>query len=396
MFRKIRKKFILVAVCSVFLVLLCILGAINAINYTGIVGDADAAIAVLQERNGEFGNAPGQNFSPETPYFTRYFTVTLSSAGAVINMDLSRIASVSAEEAAGCAEELYAAGKTRGFCGNFRYGASDLPAGEKTYLFVDCTIELKNFYDFLWTSVVIGLAGVAVVFVLIFIFSGRIMKPVAESYRKQKQFITDAGHEIKTPLTIIGANTEVIEMQAGESEWTKGIKEQVSRLTSLTEKLIFLARLEEQANIPMFGFSLSDAVTESVQSFAAVAAARGVSLSSDIQNGLSYTGNEEMIRRLVSLLTDNALKYTDGDTVFVSLRAENGKRVLETRNRASYMRDGNLNGLFERFARGESSRNSKTGGHGIGLSVARAIVEAHKGKIKAECRQGRAIFTIIL
>jgi signal transduction histidine kinase len=222
------------------------------------------------------------------------------------------------------------------------------------------------------------------------------MKPVAESYRKQKQFITDAGHEIKTPLTVIGANTELIEMLSGESEWTKGIKEQIERLKNLTEKLIFLAKTEEQTNISMFEFSLTDAVRETIQSFAAVAASRNISLTTDIQNDLCYIGNEEMIRQLVSLLTDNALKYTDGDTVAVTLRAENGKRILETRNRASYMRDGSLNGVFERFARGDSSRNSQTGGHGIGLSVSKAIVEAHKGKIKGECRSGIVTFTVIL
>ena len=134
----------------------------------------------------------------------------------------------------------------------------------------------------------------------------------------------------------------------------------------------------------MFEFSLTDAVRETIQSFAAVAASRDISLTTDIQNDLCYIGNEEMIRQLVSLLTDNALKYTDGDTVAVTLRAENGKRILETRNRASYMRDGSLNGVFERFARGDSSRNSQTGGQGIGLSVSKAIVEAHKGKIKGE------------
>lgn len=128
------------------------------------------------------------------------------------------------------------------------------------------------------SSIFIGLAGTAVVFILIFIFSDRIMQPVAESYRKQKQFITDAGHELKTPLTIIGANTEVIEMQGGESEWTKGIKEQISRLTSLTEKLIFLAKMEEQNDLPMFEFSLSDVIEESIQEFSAVAASKGIEL----------------------------------------------------------------------------------------------------------------------
>lgn len=396
MFRKVRKKFVIVAVCSVFIVMLCILGTINIVNYTKVVNNADEIIDILKEGNGEFGNFPGQDFSPEMPFSTRYFTVTLAPDGKVVRMNLNKIVSVSVEEAASYATELSAKGKASGFYGNFRYGVLSMHTGETMYLFVDCFVELESFNNFLLASIVIGSVGVAVVFVLVFIFSGRIMKPVAESYRKQKQFITDAGHEIKTPLTVIGANTELIEMLSGESEWTKGIKEQIERLKNLTEKLIFLAKTEEQTNISMFEFSLTDAVRETIQSFAAVAASRDISLTTDIQNDLCYIGNEEMIRQLVSLLTDNALKYTDGDTVAVTLRAENGKRILETRNRASYMRDGSLNGVFERFARGDSSRNSQTGGQGIGLSVSKAIVEAHKGKIKGECRSGIVTFTVIL
>ena len=394
--RKVRKKFVIVAVCSVFIVMLCILGTINIVNYTKVVNNADEIIDILKEGNGEFGNFPGQDFSPEMPFSTRYFTVTLAPDGKVVRMNLNKIVSVSVEEAASYATELSAKGKASGFYGNFRYGVLSMHTGETMYLFVDCFVELESFNNFLLASIVIGSVGVAVVFVLVFIFSGRIMKPVAESYRKQKQFITDAGHEIKTPLTVIGANTELIEMLSGESEWTKGIKEQIERLKNLTEKLIFLAKTEEQTNISMFEFSLTDAVRETIQSFAAVAASRNISLTTDIQNDLCYIGNEEMIRQLVSLLTDNALKYTDGDTVAVTLRAENGKRILETRNRASYMRDGSLNGVFERFARGDSSRNSQTGGQGIGLSVSKAIVEAHKGKIKGECRSGIVTFTVIL
>ena len=396
MLKKVRKKFIIVAVTSVLLVLFCILGTINLVNYIGVTRNADELIDILKEGGGGFGVPPFPNFSPETPYSTRYFTVTMSDTGYVVDMNLNRIASVSVEDAVACASELFSANRTGGFYGNFRYGTMSLRGDNTMYIFVDCSAELSNFRDFLFASLGIGIAGVAVVFILILIFSGRIMKPVAESYRKQKQFITDAGHEIKTPLTIIGANTEVIEIQSGESEWTKGIKEQIARLTSLTEKLIFLARMEEQSKIIMFEFSLSDAVRESVQPFAAVAAANGVTLKAEVQDGVSYTGNEEMLRRLVALLVDNALKYTDGGEIGITLRAEGNRKIIETRNRASYIEDGDLSPLFGRFTRGDASRNSGTGGHGIGLSVVSAIVEAHKGKLKAECKDGTAIFTIIL
>lgn len=396
MFVKIRKKFICVSIFSVFLVLLIILGTINIINYTRIVNDADMIVYVLKENNGEFGNDHGLNIPAEISFSTRYFTVTLTENGDVRVIDLTRIVSVTSKEAVAYARELFEEGKSSGFYKNFRYGVSELPNGEKMYIFVDRTVELENFHGFLLSSIFIGLAGTAVVFILIFIFSDRIMQPVAESYRKQKQFITDAGHELKTPLTIIGANTEVIEMQGGESEWTKGIKEQISRLTSLTEKLIFLAKMEEQNDLPMFEFSLSDVIEESIQEFSAMAASKGIELVFDIQKGVFYTGNEEMIRRMISLLADNAIKYTDGNVVTFSLRTEGNKKVIEVKNPASYIAEGDMSGLFERFARGDISRNSVTGGHGIGLSVVRVIAEAHNGRLKGECRNGIAVITVIL
>ena len=144
MFAKVRKKFILVAVSSVFLVLLLILGTVNAINYINIVGNSDQVISVLKENNGEFGSIHGQTLPPEMPFSTRYFTVTLSDAGDVLALNLNKIVSVSSEEAMAYARELLAKGKTSGFYGNFRYGTLEVQSGVRMYIFVDCFAELEN------------------------------------------------------------------------------------------------------------------------------------------------------------------------------------------------------------------------------------------------------------
>ena len=396
MFGRVRKKFIVVAMCSIFIVLVSILGIINIVNYIGVVHVGDSAIAALKEGGGQFNARPAPEMPPEMPFYTRYFTVTLDGAGEIAETDLNSIVSVTEEQATGYAKDACAAGSESGFYGVFRYGVLEMSGGNRMYIFVDCSVGLDNFSNFLLASIVIGSAGVAVVFALIFVFSGRIMKPIADSYKRQRQFITDAGHELKTPLTIIGANTELVELQNGQSEWTEGIKEQISRLSSLTEKLVYLARTEEQTAAAMFEFSLSDVVEESVKAFTVVAESRGVTIAYDIRKGILYTGNEEMIRRLVTLLADNAIKYTDGNFLNVSLKTEKNKCIIEMSNAASYMDDGDMDRLFERFVRGDASRNSATGGSGIGLSVARAIAEAHKGKIKAECRGGIVNFTVTL
>jgi signal transduction histidine kinase len=225
------------------------------------------------------------------------------------------------------------------------------------------------------------------------------MRPIAESYEKQRRFITDASHEIKTPLAIIEANTEVIEMDNGESEWTDSIRNQVKRLTGLTEKLVFLSRMEEEDNpLTMVDFSLSDAVSETAQSFEAVAAAQQKTLTSEIEPRITYHGDEASLRQCVSLLLDNAMKYSTENGAIRLTLSRSGKNITLTLwNSAQGLTPGKQDILFERFYRPDSSRSRQTGGSGIGLSVAQAIVLAHKGKINARSDDGVSIlFTITL
>ncbi len=383
MIKSLRRKFIIVAMCSVFAVLAVVMCMINVINYVNLVNNADDLVAMLTDGGGSFGGMHGKPISPETQYETRYYTVVLGADGKALAINVDAIAAIDAQEAASFAEELYAKEKTAGFYGNYRYRCTETKSGTM-YIFVDCTRDLASFRNFLWNSIAVSAVSLLLVFFLLLIFSGRVIKPVAESYAKQKRFITDASHEIKTPLTIIGADTDVVEMKDGASEWTQDIKKQVARLTSLTEKLVFLARMDEEGRtLNETSFCISDAVEETIQLFYAVSMSRGVKLITNVQPNITYCGDESMIRQMISLLIDNALKYTDGDEVNVLLETSGSKILLTVKNRASYMQSGNLDVLFERFYRNDSSRNSETGGHGIGLSVVQTIVAAHKGKITA-------------
>lgn len=407
MIKRLRKKFIIVATCSVLAVLVLIVGIINIVNYSNVVKNADRIVSALKDgggsfggdkndkfQDGEFNGRPQRPMSPETPFETRFFTVVLDSVGEVGSVNTDKIASVDQTQAADYAVKLFKENKTTGFYGNYRYGAS-AEGNDTMYIFVDCTKELSGFENFLLVSIAVGVSAFVAVFLLVFFLSGRVMKPIAESYEKQKRFITDASHEIRTPLTVIGANTEVLEMQGTVNEWTESIKEQVKRLSSLTEKLVFLARMdEENQTLKTTDFSLSDAVEETVKPFSAVAVSKGITLDTDIQKNISYCGDEYLLRQLVSLLADNALKYSEGN-ISVRLKAAGGKIQLTVANPAKEL-SGDLNVLFERFYRNDKSRNSETGGHGIGLSVAKAIVTAHKGKITARGENGTVTFTVTL
>jgi len=281
---------------------------------TDVQPPEDMNQADLNENDINENDLKRHGISPESQFDTRYFTVTINSKGDVENIDTSKIASVSSENAAQYAKKLWKSGKKgdgkNGFSESFKYMTVG-EGGSTMYIFLSCQRELSTIRTYVLASVGISVFGLAVVFVMIYFFSGKILKPVSESYEKQKRFITDASHEIKTPLTIIDANTEVIEMMEGENEWTSSTRKQVARLTSLTEKLVFLSRMDEEATkLEMLEFSLSDAILDTAEPFKAVAGTKGKKLTIDVTDKILYTGDEKTIRQLISILLDNAIKYS--------------------------------------------------------------------------------------
>lgn len=405
MLKKLRIKFVGVATASVFIVLVLLLGCINIVNYVNVTDTADARIDVIEAYNGTFpyddsvlGSLFRYKFSAEAPFDSRYFTVRINEREKVASVDVAHIASVNTEAAAKLAYSLYKSGKDKGFSSDFRFRAVDSDEGT-LYIFLDCGRELNTFRNFSGATLAIGVIALTLVFVLVCIFSKAAIKPTAEAYAKQKRFITDAGHEIKTPLAIIGAANDVIELDNGESEWTQSIRNQVKRLSSLTEKLVMLSKMDEESTkLVKKEFNLSDAVTETASSFSAVAAAKNKTLNVNIEPSVVYTGDENAVKQLVSLLTDNALKYcNENGTVNVALRKNGKKNEITVFNTVDSITRGEHSEFFERFYRADGSRSVKTGGHGIGLSVAQAIATAHKGKITAFAPDEHSVlFTVTL
>ncbi len=438
MLKKLRIKFIVSAMVATTLVLSAIIGIINIKNYSDITSSAKAKIDLIAENNGRFpqikpdgginepsknpskeppmndpnGNRNGENtdggntptnkpsppndgiHSPEAPFETRYFTAILDSAGAAIEfVDTENIAAIDDDTAKSYAENLLAESKTEGKISDYRYKLVSFTDGRKAYVFLDCSRDLSTFRDFLRASILISVAGLIVVFVLIIILSGAVMKPIAESYKKQKRFVTDASHELKTPLTVIGASCDVLEFDSGENEWTKTIKEQVKELSALTNKLVFLSKIdEEDKKLGFSEFSLSEICEEKLKGYFVVAKAENKELTAEIAPELSLNGDMGMIKEMISLLMDNALKYSDENGKIHFSLNKNGKyKKITVENTTANLPEGNLNLLFERFYRPDASRNSSTGGHGIGLSVVKAIAELHKGTVTATKKDGNII-----
>ncbi len=402
MIRKLQRKFVLAAMLSLLLVLGLLIGLINVLNYRTLVREADDTLSMLAEFGGaapgafmfggretpegrdEDGRGPHREFSGERPYQSRYFSVTLSESGDVLASDLRNVVTVDEQTALEMAKTAAKKGRAKGFSGDYRYLGVSEDTGTR-WIFLNREPELSTFRTFLWTSVGISAAGFLMVFLLLMLLSARIVRPIAQSYEKQKQFITDAGHELKTPITIIRADTDVLEEDLPGSEWIADIRTQTDRLSALTNDLIYLSRMEEaDAKPQMLDFPLSDVVSDTARPFQSVALTKNKTFNTDIQPMISLCGDEKSIRKLVSILLDNAMKYTpEGGSIALSLKKTGRQILLSVTNTAPNLEKGNHDRLFDRFYRADASRSSETGGFGLGLAIAKAVVESHKGKIHA-------------
>lgn len=421
MIKKLRRKLIAACMISLAVVLTVILGGVNLMSYQKVVADADTVLALLGSNDGEFpklysgpeARPDGEvsmdrgtgkrdllgtkGLSPETPYESRFFSVVLNEDRQVIQTDTGQIAAVDDESAELYAQSAVESGHTAGFLDDYRYLvlAKD---GNTRVIFLDCGRSLSSFRTTLLASVALSLLGLLAVLVLLLILSHRIVRPVAESYEKQKQFITDAGHELKTPMTIISADVDLAEMECGENPWLTDIRHQTERLTDLTNDLIYLSRMEEeQPPLQVIEFPISDVAEEMALPFLAPAKNQEKGLALHIQPMLSCTGDEKAIRQLISILLDNALKYSPaGGRLDLRLERQ-GRNILltVTNTTAQPVEEDKLSHFFDRFYRSDQSRNSQTGGYGLGLSIARSIVLAHKGKIRAESRGGMSLSVVV-
>lgn len=424
MIKKLRRKLVITSMVSLLLVLLVIEGMTGILNYRKIVTDADRILNILKQNDGKFpeiaykgpegekvrepgeppkGN-PGEGklddrnmigkMSGEMPYESRFFSVIMNDNGAIVTVDTGKVASVDTSAAAEYAQNVWKSGKRQGFMENYRYLVCE--SGSESgvrIIFLDRSRELSNFNNLIMTGLGVTAMGLAAVFLLMVFLSARITKPFTENYEKQKRFITDAGHELKTPLTIIDADTEVLEMDLGENEWLQDIQIKSRRLADLTNDLIMLSRMEENRQETVrVEFPFSDMVEETVNTFHAVAKTQNKTLVSEITPMISVCGDGNALSRLVTILLDNAVKYSDdGGRIVVRLEKEKKRIHLSVYNTTEFISREHLEHLFDRFYRTDSSRNSQTGGYGLGLSIAAATVEAHKGKITAATEDEKSL-----
>ena len=401
---KLRKKFIYFSVGIISTVVLAIMAFVNFANFYNISHSSDELLKTLVENNGVMPSFAVVNENADEKktlylknFSNRFFTVRTDNQKNVVTVNTDDVFFTSASEAVEYAKTVLAKGKHSGYYKGFKYIVENTDKG-KLIAFVDVVKDYNVFYSNLGNSVIISLLVLGFVTLFSFILSKKAVAPMVQAYEKQNAFITDASHELKTPLAIINTSADVLEMENGESKWTGNIHKQINRLNGLIGNLISLTKLEESDDLEKLDFSFSDVLNDCVMDVKDYATSLDKNIVTDIEDGISFKGNEKLIRQVIGILFDNAIKYArEKSDINVKLTKQNKKIVFTVENEADNLEIKNYNILFERFYRADSSRNSKTGGYGIGLSIAQSIVLKHKGKISADSVDGeRIVFTVKL
>lgn len=400
MIKKLRLRFIRLAAISVSAVLVLLGLILNTANFLSVNAEQSQMLEAIYQNQGKAPSAPptehlggGQqsSFSPETPYTTRYFVLRYLSDGTLIRADLSNIAAVTEDTVGDYLAIAKRHGTGYGFTGGYKFLVVCSGGDRYMAIFLDCHDSLQGLVSLgLLTAVAIGVC-VLLVLIAVSLFSRRAIEPVVKSIEQQKQFITDASHELKTPITVIATSLKVLEMETGPQKWIDKARSQTEKLGELVNQLVTLSRLDEgETPLQPRPFPLSEAVDETAEAFRDFALCAGHPLELSIAPQITYTGDEYALRQLVSILLDNAIRYADPDTpIFLAL--EPGKKgvLLRTANACAGLEPEKLPRLFDRFYRADTSRSS--GGFGVGLSLARSIVEAHRGTIRARAIPGPGI-----
>ena len=404
--KKLKKKILITAFLAlmiVFSLTLVLTGiAINIYN----IHNADNMNLVIESYD---GNIPERKtfekldsddkplfieITDESKYRTRYFIVYFDEDNRITDYNVEHIASVNKTVAEKMTESVFLRNNQTGYCDNFRYRITD----DNYIIFLDCSEDIARLHSNMQILFSVCMIFTLVIMLVFALLSNRMIKPFEENNRKQKRFITDASHELKTPLAIISANAEVLEYKNGESEWSKNIAFQIERMSTLINELLTLSRLEELDGQNTFApTNISNAVREVCTTFEEIFESKGIICDYQIQENVVVNANEEQIRRLVSVLTENASKYVpQNGKVNISLRNERKHVVFSVFNSCTLDKDFDTVKLFDRFYRPDSSRTSKTGGHGIGLSIAKEIALLHGGNIKVDIKDNGIYFIVHL
>lgn len=398
--KTLRRKFIFFAMSAVTILLAVLIGAINGFSWIFLDRQSDAVLRTLVNGDGIFMQMEFHERRPFAPSLdmdtiksARFFMVHMDKDGRILDVNVDQISSVDTKKAVRYARQITGAfGKINGY----KYQVKRLGT-DRLIFFMDTSGQLGTFVMVLSISAGIALVCWLVIFLFVVLFSGRVVRPILAGMEKQKQFITNAGHELKTPLAIIQSNNDAAALIHGETKYNRNIRLQTQRLNVLMTNLLTLAKLDEETKLPTEKVDISEAFFGILPVFEDAARDRQIHMSFNIQPGLFMQVHQDTFLQMLSILLDNAVKYTpEGGTIRFSIKSESGHIWIVEENGCETLRDIPPERLFERFYRADDARtqNGASSGYGIGLSAARAIAETFGGKLTAEYPEaGKIRFT---
>jgi len=407
--RKLRIKFIASAMLTLALAMLIVFGGMLVLLSNRINAQYGVLLDWIVDKRGEmpenfemFEGKDRELFGelPELLNETRLFTATLDGAGRVSSVDVSRVSGITEEDAGSLAKEVSqdkSSGHLRDDGRVYIYKWDWIEDGGIFACFIDISSRLWMVYQLRDYSMIVAGIMMLLYFLLYSRYSKVIVEPYIKAQEQQKRFITNASHELKTPLTVISANTELLESINGENKWTRSTANQVQRMNSLISSLVTLSRVDEQGVGELVEVDFSAAAREEGENFRDVITSQGMSFSSEVADGIKVKANDMMLHQLVSILLDNAAKYCDeGGSVTLSLSSQGKNARLAVSNSYAAGENVDYSRFFERFYRADESHSSGKSGFGIGLSIASQMTELFKGKINASHRDGMISFTVEL
>ncbi|MGN1021718.1 MAG: sensor histidine kinase [Aristaeellaceae bacterium] len=407
MLKKLRWQFVKAAMTAMAIVLLLLLTAVNGLNGLNVIRSMDGMLQVLEQFDGALPDVTGVGeeaaqlhvrYTEESPFETRFFIVETDADGQSMTALLDNIAAVGEESACELARQAMASGRNSGFVERYRFRCEEMADGGSRIFFLDGGVMLGSLQSLLKTSLIIYLLALLGVFAVAWLFSGHYAAPIVKTLETQRRFMADAEHELKTPLTIIAATTDVLQAELGENQWLEAITEQTGRMTELISRLLTLSRLDNgDAAAPMGTVNLSEVTERAVKQVTPVARAAGHAIRTAVAPGLCCEGCEPLMEQLLMILMDNAIQYSASQgEIEVTLQLQREHVLLRVSNAWQPDPRLDMDRLFDRFYRGDPSRSRKTGGSGLGLSIARAIVDKHHGQIAAAAEANRFVMTVRL
>ena len=411
MFRKLKIRFILLASAAIVCILLTMIAVLNSVRFLQTNGEIQAVLNILSANNGDFPSVEetaeslqNDRITIDTIYQYRYFSVVYNEDKTLYSTNLDHLSNLSKEQALSYANKVIKDSRSSGvFKVGSQFYSYQITQDSKTkrYLLVvlDSTNYLESRNDFFWLSIQLCFYSFIFFVLVVSGFSNFAIRPYIKNYENQKRFITNAGHELKTPLAIISANTELQELMTGENEWTESTKDQVKRLSNLINQMVVLARLEEQPDVTLVDVNFSEVVKKVAGNFKSVIEKAGKKYEIKLQEDIHVKATEDELYELVSILIDNACKYCDEDgQIFVTLtKAKRGKRArLTVANSYADGKNVDYSRFFDRFYREDELHNQKQPGYGIGLSMAESLVRIFKGRIWVSYKKGLIGFTVLL